>query len=91
MGEHDCEGGMAFEEAADNEPCCGDGGFQRKADNVPEVEIPEAIDVSGVLRMEEYRHFEPGGGGEDRLVARIVEIAATNMCALERGRGARGS
>ena len=45
------------------------------------MKVFEAIDVAGVLRMEEYRHFELGGGGEDRLVARIVEIAATNMCA----------
>jgi hypothetical protein len=45
---------MTFEEAADDESCCGDRGFQRKADYVPEVESLDAIDVSGILRMEEH-------------------------------------
>ena len=68
VNQHQPEVGMSVEKPGADDPRRGDGAAERVADRIRQVVVVKQGVADILIRVHHERHFQPFGGGEERLV-----------------------
>src|ERR1700737_4838216 len=72
---------MSVEHPAENKVAGGNGGVERKTQDVREIEGCGALSTDHLQRMQKNREVQRLDAGKNGLEQRVVEIAVVDVCA----------